>query len=728
MKEYGRKKKTQTVWHILLPVLWLLSAWLGKTIWIPAAKEVWNQCAKLLMQTHGRWFPTWNVHGTVLSRVCFGIWIASAVLWMLFWMIRLRNRFFAIVVCVCAAAAQILYGNQISAFFVVLWFCITTWICGKADDGKLKMFPRILPLLLIGCILVIALPDTLGGDSWKSMQHRAVQKIEKIWYHSGADTLPSGDFTGISDRKDSDAAALEVTMEHPASVYLRGFVGSEFSGNTWKMTETSKRAKAADLFYWLHQNGFSGNGQLACGFQAFGISAEENRVQVKNVGASRRYEYLPYEYCEEKRTLKNGEVLGEEGILAGGLRGASNYQFDMAEGSRTGYQKILNQLMADTQTAKGDSYRRSEQFYNSYVYTVNKKLSEEQRQLIAGCLEGADSDRASKTDAKTDAHTVTSAQGKQTETSIGSGDITAVKEKILTVLAEQMTYTEEISRTGAKQDQKDLLKSFLETHRGYDVHYATAAALMFRYYNIPARYVEGYLITPADVRGKKAGATLEIPQSDAHAWVEYYQDGAGWIPFEVSPPYIGVMEEAKLTTSTGSDSVKKQEEQKKKITQDNYEKSAENGKIKLPIRKIRDLAKILVLLLIIVLVILYFVRRWKIQRKRKLQFQEAGCNRRISMTFTQMLEIWFTYLQTYENHSLDTYEEEMRKYENGEKNKNQRYPEMLELYRKARFGAEDCTEAEEEKMLQYTENVRRAMYADCTLRQKCNWKFWRFFG
>jgi hypothetical protein len=88
------------------------------------------------------------------------------------------------------------------------------------------------------------------------------------------------------------------------------------------------------------------------------------------------------------------------------------------------------------------------------------------------------------------------------------------------------------------------LQFFLEETRvGYDVHFATAATLMFRYYGIPARYVEGYLITPRDAAEAQPGVPLTLRGDEhAHAWTEIYQDGIGWVPFEATPPYVGIME------------------------------------------------------------------------------------------------------------------------------------------------------------------------------------------
>ena len=48
--------------------------------------------------------------------------------------------------------------------------------------------------------------------------------------------------------------------------------------------------------------------------------------------------------------------------------------------------------------------------------------------------------------------------------------------------------------------------------------------MMLRYYGIPARYVEGYLVTPDMVSGKTGETTLTLTADDAHAWAEYYED------------------------------------------------------------------------------------------------------------------------------------------------------------------------------------------------------------
>lgn len=58
-------------------------------------------------------------------------------------------------------------------------------------------------------------------------------------------------------------------------------------------------------------------------------------------------------------------------------------------------------------------------------------------------------------------------------------------------------------------------------------HFASAATLLYRCFGIPARYTVGFLPVVD-------GAETAITGADAHAWVEIYQPGLGWIPIEVT--------------------------------------------------------------------------------------------------------------------------------------------------------------------------------------------------
>jgi protein-glutamine gamma-glutamyltransferase len=74
-----------------------------------------------------------------------------------------------------------------------------------------------------------------------------------------------------------------------------------------------------------------------------------------------------------------------------------------------------------------------------------------------------------------------------------------------------------------------------KTHTGYCQYFAGAMALMLRYLGIPARVAVGF-----------AGGTYDpnqhlwnISDREAHAWVEVWFKGYGWLPFDPTPPAPG---------------------------------------------------------------------------------------------------------------------------------------------------------------------------------------------
>ena len=76
----------------------------------------------------------------------------------------------------------------------------------------------------------------------------------------------------------------------------------------------------------------------------------------------------------------------------------------------------------------------------------------------------------------------------------------------------------------------DFVDNFLFNEKqGYSTYFASALALMCREAGIPSRYVKGFAPL-AD-----AGEDKIIGNNNAHAWVEVYFDGFGWVTFDPSP-------------------------------------------------------------------------------------------------------------------------------------------------------------------------------------------------
>jgi transglutaminase-like putative cysteine protease len=79
----------------------------------------------------------------------------------------------------------------------------------------------------------------------------------------------------------------------------------------------------------------------------------------------------------------------------------------------------------------------------------------------------------------------------------------------------------------------DPLTAFLfEERQGYCEHFATAMVVMLRVAGVPSRIVTGFLTGSYN----DIGSFYIVRSVDAHAWVEVYADGYGWVPFEPTPP------------------------------------------------------------------------------------------------------------------------------------------------------------------------------------------------
>lgn len=77
--------------------------------------------------------------------------------------------------------------------------------------------------------------------------------------------------------------------------------------------------------------------------------------------------------------------------------------------------------------------------------------------------------------------------------------------------------------------QSDFAMWFLEkSDTGYCAHFATAAAVLLRAVGIPTRYVSGYAVQVKDTN-------VVVQQRHAHAWVEYWLPGMGWMILEATP-------------------------------------------------------------------------------------------------------------------------------------------------------------------------------------------------
>lgn len=129
---------------------------------------------------------------------------------------------------------------------------------------------------------------------------------------------------------------------------------------------------------------------------------------------------------------------------------------------------------------------------------------------------------------------------------------------------------------------KDLVDTFLfETREGYCSYFATAMAVMVRTLGLPSRYAQGFAVST----GINPNEELKVSSASAHAWVEVYIEGLGWMTFDPTPAGGTGFTQSYYWDSTQKveavDNKNKQEEQdKKKKELEEYYKNLQKMKEK----------------------------------------------------------------------------------------------------------------------------------------------------
>ena len=166
----------------------------------------------------------------------------------------------------------------------------------------------------------------------------------------------------------------------------------------------------------------------------------------------------------------------------------------------------------------------------------------------------------------------------------------------------------------------------LSVAKNTSYQYATTAVLTLRYYGIPARYAEGYVITNEMTADVEADASIKVDSSCAKAWVEVYQDGIGWIPMDMTPGMGELTEEQQFENPDSSKGksenddpdAKEGEEQEENPEDSENEPNPDGGFMTRILKVVKKGISVLFVAFIISSILIYARRKYILNKKEKL--------------------------------------------------------------------------------------------------------------
>lgn len=338
------------------------------------------------------------------------------------------------------------------------------------------------------------------------LKEQTVQATEDLMY--GKDTLPEGDLEMADQLLDGDKEVLRVKTAQKKTLYLKGFVGSRYQdGKFTQLPKSAYKGERSGMLKWLADMSFIPQNQYAsyAGLEA-DSQIRKNEISVHNTGADRYYVYMPYSAAA--LPLIGVKENRDTNYVSDMLTGSRQYRYTEWSDTRPGELLYAKNWLQSPYTEKQELYAEAENVYARFVYDNYLELSPQMEQLLDDIFYQDDF-------------------LSQDET------VYDITQRIRDVLVQRASY---IEKPEMPQGTDPVTWFLNKGHQGNAVLFASAAVLAYRAAGIPARYVEGYLVSQQ--MAEEAGdAEIVVTEQNAHAWVEVYLDGVGFVPIDVTPGF-----------------------------------------------------------------------------------------------------------------------------------------------------------------------------------------------
>ncbi len=437
-------------------------------------------------------------------------------------------------------------------------------------SGILAMLWVVLPSMLImfGAVKILPEDSFEAPDFYDKLAGKivfSIRDIQNIVEEKGTgnnDKSKSPDFArGEIGKVDSitysDAPILYVRApKNGGTLYLKTFQAAQYTKRRWKELDASVYRKYSDMF-----NGFEAKGDtpLLMEYNAVSSLMNDKEEGIKSASfdivvmqyESRGNSYIPMSAVAVDGTAIDKIAKTDMNItLETDTVGAQNVYHRYSLFEWRNFSSLYNLVKSGAEhipeeRSSAGSYRNF--VYENYLDTNTSCADWIKNELISDIVQG-------------------------------EYDISQPDGKAQFILDTISFFNREYDYTlspGVTPSTKDYVEYFLfEKKKGLCTHFASSAVMIFRCAGIPARYVEGFVVPEslytqqADYRRQaklREGRDLknemwqyydiEVTDRYAHAWVEVYIDGIGWMTVDPTPGYgAGYMDSQDWYDNSSTDS------------------------------------------------------------------------------------------------------------------------------------------------------------------------------
>ena len=384
------------------------------------------------------------------------------------------------------------------------------------NNQSVKLNVRLLALtlgfiiLMITPIYLLKVDQMILTSGQVANLHEEIKDKKEVYNYGKDEFLPMGQLKNYQEKR-TDKQVLEVEMSSIEPLYLKQFIGKEVAGNNWESLSKDSLYEDYSLNYWLNQAKFSSFSQLSdISLAVKNKQSKTNEIRVQNSNGSTKEQFIPYGMIKSKNW--ENEITNDAFIPGNKKKEETSYTYDIVSNVLTNYPILVKDFSVMKKDKASNDYLLNESNYNEFVYKNYLSVPDE----IIGKL-----------------------------TTV-SGVNPHLKEHVYYEKADKIIidYVKKNYQKPTKKDKtpKDFIDLALSNdyHLKFDTEIATLSTLLYRHMGIPARYVEGYVVTPESILKSKDNQ-VNITGKEAHAWTEIYQDGIGWVPKETMATYLNIM-------------------------------------------------------------------------------------------------------------------------------------------------------------------------------------------